>query len=162
MVVQWICRYVTSVHTSRRTKEGYDGIPQAENSGEAVCSQPESFEVHLHELDKAELVERLPLSSGSTTGTDSHSRSTRALVQEVAYAVWSNPMQHSLYVAIRSPGVIDVVNTDTMQVDERVVTAAGVPDRVRSRPTNPVRLPPTELCRGGLRGVASLTSHEQL
>jgi adenylate cyclase len=51
----------------------------------AVCSQPESLEVHLNQLDVGELVERLPISSGSTSRSESRYRFTHALVQEVAY-----------------------------------------------------------------------------
>ena len=61
------------------------GLTFGETLMRAVCSQPESFEVHLDDLDEAELVERLPLSSGSTTRTESRYRFTHALVQEVAY-----------------------------------------------------------------------------
>jgi adenylate cyclase len=47
----------------------------------AVCSQPESLDAHLDDLDEGEVVERLPRSTGST----SRYRFTHALVQEVAY-----------------------------------------------------------------------------
>jgi DNA-binding beta-propeller fold protein YncE len=40
-------------------------------------------------------------------------------------AIWHNHRLGRLYVAINEPGVIDVVNTDTMTVDERIPTEVG-------------------------------------
>jgi YVTN family beta-propeller protein len=40
-------------------------------------------------------------------------------------AIWHNHRMGRLYVAIEDPGVIDVVNTETMTVEEQVPTEAG-------------------------------------
>jgi YVTN family beta-propeller protein len=40
-------------------------------------------------------------------------------------AVWHNHLKRRLYVAIEDPGVIDVVNTATMTVEEQIITEAG-------------------------------------
>jgi YVTN family beta-propeller protein len=40
-------------------------------------------------------------------------------------AIWHNHRMGRLYVAIKDPGVIDVVNTETMTVEEQVPTEAG-------------------------------------
>ncbi len=40
-------------------------------------------------------------------------------------AIWYNPKLSRLYVAITQPGVVDVVNTRTMAVDEQVLTEPG-------------------------------------
>jgi DNA-binding beta-propeller fold protein YncE len=40
-------------------------------------------------------------------------------------AIWHNHRRGRLYVAIEAPGMIDVVNTETMAVEEQVPTEAG-------------------------------------
>ena len=40
-------------------------------------------------------------------------------------AIWHNHRTARLYVAIQDPGVIDVVNTETMTVDEQIQTEVG-------------------------------------
>jgi YVTN family beta-propeller protein len=40
-------------------------------------------------------------------------------------AIWHNHHLRRLYVAIEDPGVIDVVNTETMTVEEQITTEAG-------------------------------------
>src|SRR5437588_8865604 len=40
-------------------------------------------------------------------------------------AIWHNHRTARLYVAIQDPGVIDVVNTETMTVEERIPTEVG-------------------------------------
>jgi DNA-binding beta-propeller fold protein YncE len=40
-------------------------------------------------------------------------------------AIWHNHQTTRLYVAIEEPGVIDVINTQTMVVDEQIPTEAG-------------------------------------
>ena len=40
-------------------------------------------------------------------------------------AIWHNHRLGRLYVAINEPGLIDVVNTKTMRVDERIPTEVG-------------------------------------
>lgn len=40
-------------------------------------------------------------------------------------AIWHNHRTERLYVAIGNPGVIDVVNTATLAIDERIATEAG-------------------------------------
>jgi DNA-binding beta-propeller fold protein YncE len=40
-------------------------------------------------------------------------------------AIWYNPVRERLYVAVGDPGVVDVVNTDSLAVDEEVVTEKG-------------------------------------
>src|SRR5437762_846117 len=41
-------------------------------------------------------------------------------------AIWHNHQTSHLYVAIEDPGVIDVLNTQTMVVDEQISTEVGV------------------------------------
>jgi hypothetical protein len=40
-------------------------------------------------------------------------------------AIWHNHRTARLYVAIEDPGVIDVVNTETMTIDEQIPTEVG-------------------------------------
>jgi DNA-binding beta-propeller fold protein YncE len=40
-------------------------------------------------------------------------------------AIWYNPSRKRRYVAIGDPGVVDVVNTGTLSVDQQVVSAKG-------------------------------------
>ncbi len=40
-------------------------------------------------------------------------------------AIWHNHRTARLYVAIQDPGVIDVVNTETMTVEEQIFTELG-------------------------------------
>jgi len=40
-------------------------------------------------------------------------------------AIWHNHQAARLYVAIEEPGVIDVLNTRTMAVDEQIFTEVG-------------------------------------
>lgn len=40
-------------------------------------------------------------------------------------AIWHNHRTARLYVAIGDPGVIDVVNTAAMAIDEQIATEAG-------------------------------------
>lgn len=61
------------------------GLTFGETLLRAVCSEPESLEVHLDALEEAELMERLPLSSDSINHTESRYRFTHTLVQETAY-----------------------------------------------------------------------------
>jgi DNA-binding beta-propeller fold protein YncE len=52
-------------------------------------------------------------------------------------AIWYNARHERLYVAIEAPGVVDVINTQTMTLEEEVVTERGAhttafdPDRQR-------------------------------
>jgi DNA-binding beta-propeller fold protein YncE len=52
-------------------------------------------------------------------------------------AIWYNARRERLYVAIEDPGVVDVINTQTMTLEEEVVTERGAhtsafdPDRQR-------------------------------
>ena len=56
-----------------------------------------------------------------TTGSEL----ARVTVAGVPDAVWHNHRTARLYVAINDPGLIDVVNTSTMTVDEQISTEAG-------------------------------------
>ena len=40
-------------------------------------------------------------------------------------AIWYNRSRHKLYVAVGNPGVVDVLDTRTMVVDERIATEEG-------------------------------------
>ena len=40
-------------------------------------------------------------------------------------AIWHNHQTSHLYVAIEDPGIIDVVNTETMTVQEQIATEVG-------------------------------------
>jgi DNA-binding beta-propeller fold protein YncE len=61
----------------------------------------------------------------------------RMAIAGVPDAIWYNPKRNRLYVAIKQPGIIDVVNTRTMAVDEQIATEAGAHttafDRERQR-----------------------------
>jgi DNA-binding beta-propeller fold protein YncE len=52
-------------------------------------------------------------------------------------AIWYNAQRQRLYVAIEDPGVVDVINTHTMTLEEEIATERGAhttafdPDRQR-------------------------------
>ena len=56
-----------------------------------------------------------------TTGSEL----ARVTVAGVSDAIWHNHRTARLYVAINDPGLIDVINTSTMTVDEQISTEAG-------------------------------------
>jgi DNA-binding beta-propeller fold protein YncE len=49
----------------------------------------------------------------------------QALIAGAPDAIWYNAARERLYVAIEDPGVIDVINTQTMAMEEEVVTEPG-------------------------------------
>jgi DNA-binding beta-propeller fold protein YncE len=49
----------------------------------------------------------------------------RVLIAGAPDAIWHNHRLGRLYVAIEDPGVIDVVNTETMTVEEQITTEVG-------------------------------------
>ena len=57
--------------------------------------------------------------------TTSGSELARVPIAGAPDAIWYNHRRSRLYVAIPDPGVIDVVNTQTMTVEEQVQTEAG-------------------------------------
>jgi DNA-binding beta-propeller fold protein YncE len=98
--------------------------------------------------DPFALVERYPISSPGPHGLDLDQAGRRAFVacdggavitldlasgRELAQvpiagtpdAIWHNHPLDRLYVAIPAPGVIDVVNTESMMVEEQIATEAG-------------------------------------
>jgi YVTN family beta-propeller protein len=60
-----------------------------------------------------------------TLGTSNGSELARVSIAGAPDAIWHNHRLSRLYVAIQDPGVIDVVNTQTMTVEERIATEAG-------------------------------------
>ena len=46
-------------------------------------------------------------------------------VAGVPDAIWYNPSRQRLYVAIGDPGVVDVVNTEALTVDQQIATDKG-------------------------------------
>ena len=61
----------------------------------------------------------------------------RAAIAGAPDAIWYNAQRQRLYVAIEDPGVVDAINTQTMTLEEEIVTERGAhttafdPDRQR-------------------------------
>jgi DNA-binding beta-propeller fold protein YncE len=64
-------------------------------------------------------------SSVVTLDTSTGSELAQVSIAGMPDAIWHNHRLSRLYVAIQDPGVIDVVNTETMTVEEQIQTEAG-------------------------------------
>jgi DNA-binding beta-propeller fold protein YncE len=60
-----------------------------------------------------------------TLDTSTGSELAKLPIAGIPDAIWHNRRLTRLYVAIQDPGVIDVVNTETMTVDEQIATEVG-------------------------------------
>lgn len=106
-------------------------------------------EVVLLSADPLAQIGAFPVSAAGPHGLDLDQEGSRAFIacdsgqvvildltagQEVAAvsiagepdAIWHNHQRDRLYVAIARPGLVEVINTTTMTVDERIATEAGV------------------------------------
>ena len=60
-----------------------------------------------------------------TLDTSTGSELAKVPIAGTPDAIWHNHRLSRLYVAIQDPGVIDVVNTETMMIDEQIATEVG-------------------------------------
>jgi DNA-binding beta-propeller fold protein YncE len=119
-----------------------------QRSGHFLVNIREPACVAVLSADPFALVERFPIASSGPHGLDLDQTGRQAFVacdggavvtldlasgRELAQvpiaglpdAIWHNHRLDRLYVAIPGPGVIDVVNTESMRVEEQLATEAG-------------------------------------